>query len=197
MHVLLDDLAGTSLIAGFAWSRWDPEAASRMRAAQRPGQLGMRKGRIICSGLRPDGHVHTASEEERENLHDARPAAPLSGVDDPWAWHLMPERPPVAMRRHRRIDVWRGAGEGEGDDGDELVVDEFFRDSCWEPDGSEIVLHEYAVSARIDAHAGTLIAPSPRRRTCCRSPSARRRPATWCGSRGCPFVPSAKTSSRP
>lgn len=150
LHVLLDDLAGTSLIAGFAWSRWDPESAQRMRAAQRPGRLGMRKGRIICSGLRPDGYVHTAPESERATLHAARPAAPLSVVDDPWAWHQTPDRPPVAMRRHRRIDVWR--------EGAELVVDEFFRDSCWEPDGTEIVLHEYAVSARVDAEAGTLIA---------------------------------------
>jgi len=150
LHVLLDDMAGTSLIAGFAWSRWDPDMAMRMRGAR--GGLGVRKGRIICSGLRPGGYVHlaTASERgERGDLHDIRPAVgDLSDPDDHWAWHELPERPPVSMRRHRRIDVWR-------DDGD-LVVDEFFRDSCWDPDGTEMVLHEYAVAARVDAPSGVL-----------------------------------------
>jgi hypothetical protein len=79
--------------------------------SQPPTDFGTRKGRIICSGLRPDGYVHTAPESERANLHDIRPAAPLATLDDPWAWHEFPERPPVSMRRHRRIDVWRDQGE--------------------------------------------------------------------------------------
>ncbi len=52
LHLLLDDVAGTSLIAGFVWSRWRPEALRNMNRPM-PAEFGMRKGRIICSGLRP------------------------------------------------------------------------------------------------------------------------------------------------
>jgi hypothetical protein len=60
------------------------------------------------------------------------------------------------MRRHRRIDVWR--------EGDLLRIDAFFRDACWEPDGSQIALHEYTVDASVDAAALTLVsvAATPR-----------------------------------
>src|ERR1700733_6985171 len=54
LHFLLDDIAGTSLIAGFAWSRWDPEIRQRMSggAADRGAMartFGGRRGRGICS----------------------------------------------------------------------------------------------------------------------------------------------------
>jgi len=154
LHVLLDDIAGTSLIAGFVWSRWQPDFARRMRQART--SLGIRKGRIICSGLRPGGFAQTATQHDGAALHAVQPAGDISTPDDPWGWHAMPPRPEVAMRRHRRIDVWR--------DGEQLVVDELFRDSAWEPDGSEIVLHEYEIGARIDAPSGTLVsvAATPR-----------------------------------
>jgi len=147
LHVLLDDVAGTSLIAGFAWSRWHPDYAARMRVAR--GNMGVRKGRIICSGLRPGGWAQTSRESGHDQDHSIQLAGDISTPDDPWGWHEWPERPPVSMRRHRRIDVQPEGGE--------LVVDAFFRDSCWEPDGSEMVLHEYTVSARVDAESGELV----------------------------------------
>src|SRR5947208_9901363 len=49
LHLLLDDVAGTSLVAGFAWSRHRPQPLR----PQRPAEFGVRKGRVICSGLRP------------------------------------------------------------------------------------------------------------------------------------------------
>ncbi len=52
------------------------------------------------------------------------------------------------MRRHRRIDVACGDGV--------LEVDSFFRDSYWEPDGTEMALHEYNVVATVDAELLTL-----------------------------------------
>lgn len=52
------------------------------------------------------------------------------------------------MRRHRRVDVRR--------EEDSLFVDAFFRDSCWEPDGTEMALHEYTVVSEIDAATHTL-----------------------------------------
>jgi hypothetical protein len=52
------------------------------------------------------------------------------------------------MRRARRIDVWRETGTVE--------VDAMFRDSCWQPDGLEVAVHEYAIAATIDESSGVL-----------------------------------------
>ena len=144
LHLLLDDIAGTSLIAGFVWMRHRPIE----RRPQPPTEFGVRKGRVICSGLRPGGSAQMAVAEGRHDLHGLRRAGPIAVDDDPLAWHEFPARPVVSMRRHRRVDVIP--------DGAELVIDSFFRDSCWEPDGTEMALHEYTVSARVDAASLTL-----------------------------------------
>ena len=148
LHLLLDDVAGTSLVAGFAWSRHRPQPLR----PQRPGEFGVRKGRVICSGLRPGGTAQVALSDGRFEVHAVRHAGALTTGDDPLAWHQFPERPLVCMRRHRRIDVIP--------EDDALVVDAFFRDSAWEPDGTELALHEYTVSARVDPDSLTLAAVS-------------------------------------
>jgi hypothetical protein len=150
LHLLLDDIAGTSLIAGFAWTRHRP---MELRA-ERPNEFGVRKGRVICSGLRPGGTAQVAMRDARFDVHAIRNAGPLVVDDDVLAWHDFPERPVVCMRRHRRVDVVP--------EGDELVVDAFFRDSSWEPDGTELALHEYTVAARVDMESLTLSAVSAR-----------------------------------
>jgi len=151
LHLLLDDMAGTSLIAGFAWMRHRPPDAP---PRERPTDIGVRKGRIICSGLRPGGSAHVAFASGSHGGHAMRRAGALVIDGDPLAWHEFPERPVVCMRRQRRVDVIP--------DGDELVVDAFFRDSSWEPDGTEMALHEYTVSARVDAESLTLAAVAAR-----------------------------------
>ena len=115
---------------------------------RRAPDFGVRKGKVICSGLRPEGWAQTTRAAGEDPGHAVRPAGDISTPDDPWGWHEWPERPPMCMRRHRRIDVRRVA--------DAIVVDSFFRDSCWEPDGSELSLHEYTVEAEVDANAHTL-----------------------------------------
>jgi hypothetical protein len=151
LHLLLDDIAGTSLIAGFVWTRYmtDEERANLRRRA-RPEEFGTRKGRIICSGLRPGGTAQQAFSGNPEDEHAMRRAGALVTDGDALAWHEFPDRPRIAMRRHRRIDVTPVAGT--------LEVDSFFRDSYWEPDGSEWALHEYDVRATVDAETLTLTA---------------------------------------
>jgi len=154
LHLLLDDVAGTSLISGFAWTRARPEAREMMKRAMSArggpmGPPGMRKGRIICSGLRPDGWADTHWKNEMSPDSGLVPAGDLGTPHDPLAWHEFPPDPEVGMRRHRRIDVWR--------EGDVLRVDAFFRDACREPDGSQLALHEYSVDARVDASSLTLV----------------------------------------
>ena len=79
---MLDDIAGTSLIAGFVWTRhMDPEEFAALRQ-QAPSGFGQRKGKIICSGLRPGGSAQAAFAGETESVHAIRTAGPLVTDDD-------------------------------------------------------------------------------------------------------------------
>lgn len=155
LHLLLDDIAGTSLIAGFAWTRGRPAEFGR-RDGEGPSQFGVRKGKVICSGLRPDGFSQAHASRGLWSVHAVVPAGSLERENDLDGWHAFPEDPEVGMRRHRRIDVWR--------EGDAVLLDAFFRDVCWEPDGTQMALHEYTVEASVDAETDTLrsVAATPR-----------------------------------
>jgi hypothetical protein len=161
LHLLLDDIAGTSLIAGFVWTRHKDAADLAAMRQQAPQGFGQRKGKIICSGLRPGGSAQQAFAGETESVHAIRTAGQLVTDDDELAWHEFPDRPEVSMRRHRRIDVTPAGGE--------LVIDAFFRDSYWEPDGTEMALHEYDVAATVrtddltlaSVHATPRVLPFP------------------------------------
>jgi hypothetical protein len=146
LHLLLDDLAGATLIAGFAWYRWAehvPQFKERLSKAPRPKMVGICSGfRQGSSALHPDGTLKGISE----NVADA---PPLADPADPFSWHDLGDHPEMAMRRARRIDVWVEDGT--------LEVDAMFRDSCWEPDGREIIVHEYQMLAQADAATGVLL----------------------------------------
>ena len=156
LYLLLDDLAGATLIAPFAWSQsaddWQERAAARLRELAKTDPMARVPGRNmegICSGFRPgssalgaDGSVNIGTR------HNVAAVPPLVAPDDPAGWHTLPDPPQVAMRRARRIDVWAA--------GTEIVVDAMFRDSCWRPDGTEVAVHEYCLDATVDAATGTL-----------------------------------------
>ncbi len=145
LHLLLDDLAGATLISGFAFFVWADEIPGfheRMAAAP-PVMIG------ICSGfqkgssaLNPDGTLKGVSK------NTGRPG-PLVDPADPLGWHEVPDHPEIAMRRARRIDVWEESGE--------IRIDAMFRDSCWNPAGEEEVVHEYEILATADAQTGSLV----------------------------------------
>ena len=144
LHLLLDDVPGGTLIAGFAWSRWPEEGAAlaRSRAAASRKMIG------ICSGFRPGSSALTADGTPQHARHNVVPVPPLADAGDPWSWHDLPDLPAVALRRARRIDVWQ--------DGPDLVVDAMFRDSTLEPDGTPVGVHEYQLDAVADAATGAL-----------------------------------------
>jgi DUF2889 family protein len=158
LGLLLDDVAGSTLIAGFAWSRWrdwkdmmSPATGSGAPPPPRRTMVG------ICAGFRPgskalgdDGSSHP------EMRHNVAGVPPLADPDDPLGWHDLDPHPPVAMRRARRIDVRL--------DGDSIAIDAMFRDSCWQPDGLEVAVHEYSIDASIDRASGvvTSVAATPR-----------------------------------
>lgn len=159
LYFLLDDIAGCSLIAAMAWSRHRPPttpspepaaavAADAGRHQQRPEPMGMRKGRIICSGLRPGGFAQRSRQAAGPPGPFVRDAGDLS-TDDQWAWHEMEELSGVAMRRRRRVDV--------SVEDASISVDAHFRDTVLEPDGSQKVVHEYTLACTVDRHSRKLV----------------------------------------
>jgi hypothetical protein len=149
LHLLLDDVAGASLIAGFAWMRWRNEIPGLLEQMQRGQRIPVRSMQGICSGFRPGSSALLPDGTMSGIPHNVVPVPPLAAGDDPMGWHRLAPPPPVAMRRARRIDVWL---DGDG----ELVIDAMFRDSTWEPDGTEIGVHEYELHATADPAGGRL-----------------------------------------
>lgn len=145
LFLLLDDLAGATLISGFGFFRWAQEVPEfRQRTMAAPSRVM----RDVCSGFRdgssaltPEGTIAGISE------NTGRPG-PLVDPADPLGWHELGDHPAMAMRRARRIDVWRENGE--------VRIDAMFRDSCWTPAGYEEVVHEYALTGSADPASWTL-----------------------------------------
>jgi Protein of unknown function (DUF2889) len=156
LYLLLDDLAGATLIGPFAWSQsgddWQERAAARLRELAKTNPTARVPGRNmegICSGFRPGSSALGADGSvDITTRHNVASVPPLVAPDDPDGWHRLPAPPQIAMRRARRIDAWAS--------GEEIVVDAMFRDSCWRPGGTEVAVHEYCLDATVDAAAGTL-----------------------------------------
>ncbi|HEX5587850.1 MAG TPA: DUF2889 domain-containing protein [Acidimicrobiia bacterium] len=165
LYLLLDDMAGSSLIAGFAWSQGadalrppappTPEQVEAMAAMA--AQYEPRSMIGICSGFRPGSSALTPDGfVNRDRRHNVAVVPPLADANDGLSWHELDAPPEVAMRRARRIDVREGDGA--------LVVDAMFRDSCWRPDGVEVAVHEYHIDATVDVETGvvTSVVAEPR-----------------------------------
>lgn len=153
LYLLLDDVAGASLIAGFVWSRWRDHLPD---LEQLPNRIPVRSMEGICMGHRPGSSALNADGTLSRIPHNVSAVPPLWDQTDPVGWHDLDEVSGVVMRRARRIDVWA--------EGDTLRIDAMFRDSCWEPDGSEIAVHEYALLAESETGTETLsfVMPEPR-----------------------------------
>ena len=143
--LLLDDLPIAQVIAGYSWFR----AASRETTGELlpAGKMAARMG-DVCSGWRVGGTMlSSVTRGGGLPLQPCPTAPPLERPDDPVGWHDRPTLARGAMRRCRRIDVVPGKP---------AVVDAMFRDTHGEPDGTEVVLHEYALSATVDRFSGRL-----------------------------------------
>lgn len=132
LYLLLDDLAGTTLVAKWAFSRWPSEGV----------RLGTRSMEGICIGFRPGSGALKLDGTAREG-QNVTPVVLLPHPDDPEGWHELRESGGVNFRRARRIDVWR---ESDG----VLRIDSVFQDSGNSPSGQRIAIHEYHVTATAD-----------------------------------------------
>ncbi|MGK2911708.1 MAG: DUF2889 domain-containing protein, partial [Sphingobium sp.] len=146
LYLLLDDMAGTTLIAGWAWSQWGAREATEIQQSKRADRLSQMEG--VCIGFRPGSSA--LDLEGRYALGpDATPVPPIEHIEDPQGWHSLPQLDGPNMRRLRRIDVWRESGL--------IQIDATFQDSAALPQGGRMCLHEYVIRATADAHAGTLL----------------------------------------
>ena len=163
LNLLLDDLTGANLVAGYAMQRhpsWTTrtipvehfDAATDLLRRLGQGRHDPRRGR---------GRRHGADAHHRAG--GAR-----ADADDPLAWHDRPALPPGSMRRARRLDLVA--------DGDGLGFDVHFRDTT----STATAWRARSTSTRCGAGS----TPRPTRSssstpppTCCRGWSAPRRSA--------------------
>jgi Protein of unknown function (DUF2889) len=142
LYLLVDDISGTSLIAGWAWSRW-PDYDYRTEEDMRRVEQMRAKMEGICIGFRP-GSSALSTEVGSSRHHRASPVVPLQHPEDPDGWHDLTVHSEVSMRRARRIDVWV--------DGD-IQVEAAFQDSASAPEGGRIAVHEYSLQVSADPHS--------------------------------------------
>lgn len=132
---MLDDVSTAMMLSG----RVLRSAGLGLGRPVKPGRPSMTDR---CAGWIDGGVAVTAYTEMGPPLFDTPPSPPVEPRDDPTGWHDHPESEPHSTRRRRRLDVWR--------DGDVVRLECFFRDSHFDADGSEGVVHEYTVQATVD-----------------------------------------------
>lgn len=141
LYLLLDDLAGASLVGGWAWSRWTQDWLSRLSVQERAEHAVRMEG--ICIGFRPGSDALSVGGRAVPDQNASR-VAPLVNPQDPEGWHPLIDRGGVNFRRARRIDVWR--------EGDVIHIESGFQDSASAPDGGDrIAIHEYRLVATAEA----------------------------------------------
>lgn len=143
LYLLLDDLAGASLVAGFAFTQW-PDSWPEQWQGDRERAFRGRKMAGVCIGFGPGSAALTEAGEARP-VDNTRPVEPLADPGDTAGWHELLEPAGMSMRRARRTDAWVDDGL--------IQIDAMFQDSCTTPSGGRVAVHEYQVRAQ--ARPGT------------------------------------------
>lgn len=139
LYLLLDDLAGSTLVSRWAASRWRADWVEATQAANAMRQ----KMEGVCIGFRPGSSALGSEGRPAPDPNSSR-VEPLPNPADPAGWHDLPTLPGINFRRARRIEVWR--------EGEDIIVESHFQDSGSAPDGGDRwAIHEYLLEARIDA----------------------------------------------
>jgi hypothetical protein len=147
LNLLLDDLPGAALVSGYALLH-----ADAVPGKHDPDEYLDARG-DLCAGWAVEGSMMTMIREHGHNPTPIGPPAPdIRRADDPLAYHPFAALPPHSTRRLRRLDVMRP------DPASGLAtVDVFFRDSHFDEDALETVVHEYSVVATVDRATLTIV----------------------------------------
>jgi hypothetical protein len=143
LHLLLDDLPGASLVGGYALLHADALPVTDGPAPPPKVDIcaGWAEGSTMISTIRLTGRTPTPI---------GPPAPSLDRPGDPLAWTPLTDPGPHGTRRVRRIDLLAAGPDGL------RPVDVFFRDTHWDGDGVETVVHEYSLAVVVDPLAGTV-----------------------------------------
>ena len=139
LYLLLDDLAGATIVAPWAFFAWNdrwPTLSADAAAARHDRMVG------VCMGFAAGSSAFGAWDDGQVEQNQMQ-VAPVTRSDDSMGWHRLAEHDGVTFRRARRIDVWREAGT--------IRIDSAFQDSALVPDGTRVAVHEYALRAVADA----------------------------------------------
>jgi Protein of unknown function (DUF2889) len=142
LYLILDDMAGASLVAGWAWSQWDPNWMENSRKMLKGFDLekAFRSREGICSGFAAGSSAFIPGTNRA-----GTPTPDLRNLEDPEGWHEFTlQDGHVGLRRARRIDV-----RVQGD----IVIDSAFQDSATTPQGGRAVVHEYRLMASADLNS--------------------------------------------
>lgn len=147
LYLLLDDVSGTSLVAGWAWSRWTDEwmNATIDTEVARPPRRNMEN---VCTGF-ATGSSSLIEHAAGQPRHNYAPIVSLRNPEDPEGWHDLADYTDVSMRRARRIDVWV--------DEDVICIDAGFQDSASVPEGGRVAIHEYSLNATASIESGKIL----------------------------------------
>lgn len=146
LYQLLDDFAGASLVAPWAWSKWTPDWPGQGKGAG-PANEDMDN---ICTGFATGASSHGDDGRINTAIQSSAPVDDLPDPADPLSWHRLVEPDGPGTRRARRLDLWR--------EGSLLKADVSFQDSAVLPTGGRAAVHEYRVFADMDAASGALVA---------------------------------------
>jgi len=151
LYALLDDLPGATLVSGYAVQRGRSPGASDRPAAQAYARHA-HASEDMCAGWARDATIMVTFRMVGSPPVAMGPEAPLLEREgDALSWHPMADLPGEATRRRRRLDL-----VPPGDTTETWAFDSHFRDSYRDAQGTESVIHEYAVEGSLDHTASTI-----------------------------------------
>lgn len=138
LNLLLDDLPGANLVAGYAMQRHPGWRATTLPAEHLAAVTD------LCAGW-AEGATILAEVDKSGSVPVATTAPVPPDMDDPLAWHDRPTLAAGSMRRARRLDVWP---DPSTDQRHGFAV--HFRDSYAGLEAGEGAVHEYSLWGSFD-----------------------------------------------
>jgi Protein of unknown function (DUF2889) len=148
LHLLLDDLPGVALVSGYA------VGAAGASVSPLPKEAALQIA-DLCAGFQRGGTIMIDVDAGgRPPLVTGPLATRIEPHNDPEAWHELRPMNAHDMRRWRCLDLMPTSP------GEPLELEVYFRDSHCDARGVETVIHEYTVTALLDAQTETVLASS-------------------------------------